>query len=114
MAKCEECPICYEKVPLTIQSCNHSFCDSCILQLIKYKKKELDYILCPLCRQIMTSNERLGVILKKHSSHQNFMFILFINFIFIIYSFLFVMFINYTYFYIESKTPYVLLYIISS
>ena len=114
MAKCEECPICYEKVPLTIQSCNHSFCDSCILQLIKYKKKELDYILCPLCRQIMTSNERLGVILKKHSSHRDFMFILFINFIFIIYSSLFVMFINYTYFYIESKTPYVLMYIIPS
>ena len=112
MAKCEECPICYENVPLTIQSCNHSFCDSCILQLIKYKKQEQEHILCPLCRQIMTSNERRGIIIKKHSRHQDFMLVLFINFIFIIYSLLFVVFINFTCFYIESKTPYVLIYIL--
>ena len=57
------CAVCLEKPKDSqIQSCGHEYCRKCLLDLIKYRKN-YNYVLCPLCRQKMTSKVRRGVLL---------------------------------------------------
>jgi len=57
------CAVCLEKPKDSqIQSCGHEYCRKCLLDLIKYRKN-YNFLLCPLCRQKMTSNERIGVFI---------------------------------------------------
>lgn len=57
------CSVCLDayKDP-TIQSCGHIYCRLCIVELIKHRQ-HYNHIKCPLCRRIMTSNERRGIII---------------------------------------------------
>ena len=64
------CAICLD--PPTnpqIQSCGHEYCRKCLLDLIKYRKNYY-FLLCPLCRQKMTSNERRWVLLSPLRRYQ--------------------------------------------
>ncbi len=55
--KIESCVICYEKANI-ITTCNHQFCEDCITKFFQnYRIDFDDYPTCPICRNILGSDE---------------------------------------------------------